>query len=216
MTGSIVLERLECVIPVVESPEVWSSWTEQSVLPGYTVGGLVAHLLTATERTAVVLEAPEPSAADIRVVGLADFYGPNRVDDPTQLGTGLHAFLLRDGARRANEGPGAMASAFRALPARLRPLLDAVVPTRLVPVVQVPGGATSLDEYLVTRLIELVVHTDDLTTSVDIPPLDLPPAALRVVLGAFVDLAVARVGGLEVIRAFTRRERAAPDVLRVL
>ena len=103
-----------------------------------------------------------------------------------------------------------------ALGGRLRPLVDAAAPDRLVPVVQVRGGAARLDDYLVTRVVELVVHTDDVACSVGSPVPDIPADALSVVTSAFVELAVARSGSRAVLRSFARRERAHADTLRVL
>lgn len=207
---------LDAAADAVARPEVAAAWTGPSALDGLSVGGVVAHLLAATERTALVLEADPPAPADTRVVGLAEFYGPNRIDDRSELDDGLPA-LLRSGAEaRAADGATAVVGALAALAPRLRPLVDAAPPDRLVPVVQVRGGAARLDDYLVTRVVELVVHTDDVACSVGLDLPDLPPDVLATVTSAFVDLAAARSGGRAVVRAFARSERAGADVLRVL
>ena len=207
---------LDAAVAAVSRPEVATRWDEPSALDGLTVGGLVAHLLIATERAAAVLEAPAPDPSVVRVVGLAEFYGPNRIAAADDLGTGLPA-LLRDGASaRAAAGPAAAVAEVAALPARLRPLLASAEEDRLVPVVQVRDGAARLDDYLTSRVVELVVHTDDLACSLGLELPEVDPGALAVVTRAFVDLAVARSGGRAVVRAFARRERADADVLRVL
>jgi hypothetical protein len=46
--------------------------------------------------------------------------------------------------------------------------------------------------------------------------IDIPEEAAAVALAAFVELARARSGDNAVLRAFARRERADPEVLRVL
>ena len=207
---------LDAAVEAVRSPEVAEAWEDDSALEGLTVGGLVAHLLVATERAALVLESDPPAADDVRVVGLREFYGPNRIDDPAQLADGIPAALRQGASSRAEQGPEAVVTEFLELPARLRPLVDAAPDDRLVPVIQVRGGAARLDDYLVTRIIELVVHTDDLACSAGLLVPDVPADVLAIVTDAFVDLAVGRSGARAVVRAFARRERADDDVLRVL
>ena len=197
-------------------PEVAAGWSAPSALEGLTVGAVVAHLVLATERTATVLEAEPPSGDEVRAVGLADFYGPNRIDDRASLEDGLPAFVRDSAAAKSEAGPEAVVAELAALGPRLRPLLESAPADRIVPVVQVRGGAASLDDYLVTRVIELVVHTDDLACSVGLELPDPPAEVLAVAGAAFVELAAARAGGRAVVRAFTRGERADPEVLRVL
>ena len=197
-------------------PEVAAAWDAPSALEGLTVGGLVAHLLIATERTAVVLEDDAPSPDGVRVVGLAEFYGPNRVAEPSELDEGLPALLRQGAAAKAAEGATTVVASLACLAARLRPLVEAAADDRLVPVVQVRGGGAPLDDYLVTRIIELVVHTDDLACSVGLTLPEIPADVQAIVTAAFVELAVARSGSRAVLRAFARRERADADVLRVL
>jgi hypothetical protein len=97
----------------------------------------------------------------------------------------------------------------------LQDLLSTADPARLVSVVNVRGGATPLETYLRTRVVELVVHGDDLSASVGLA-YEVPAAAAEVTLGVCLELARARSGDLAVVRAFTRRERADPGTLRVL
>ena len=207
---------LDAAVDVVRLPEVTAAWDGDSALEGLTVGALVAHLLVATERLALVLEADPPAPEEVRVVGLREFYGPNRIDEPSQLAEGVPAALRQGASSRAETGADVVVAEVVALPARLRPLVDAAPDDRLVPVIQVRGGAARLDDYVLTRVIELVVHTDDLACSVGQLVPDVPPDVLTLVTSAFVDLAVGRSGSRAVVRAFARRERADPDVLRVL
>lgn len=207
---------LDAAIDVARLPEVTEGWDDPSALDGLTVGALVAHLLVATERLALVLEADPPSVDEVRVVGPREFYGPNRIDEPAQLAEGVPAALRQGASSRADSGADVVVSDLVALPARLRPLVDGAPDDRLVPVIQVRGGAARLDDYLVTRVIELVVHTDDIACSTGQLLPDVAPEVLSIVTSAFLDLAVGRSGTRAVVRAFARRERADGDVLRVL
>jgi hypothetical protein len=197
---------------VVGSPEVAAAWDARSALEGYRVGELAAHTLLATARLEAVLAEAPP--AEPTVVDLAGFFGPNRVDD-AGIDAGLHPLIRAAAADAAERGPEAVAVELGAVLDRLRAVLPPADPTRLVSVVNVRHGATPLGTYLRTRVVELVVHGDDLAASVGLA-YEVPSAAADVTLEACLELARARSGDGAVIRGFTRRERAEPDVLRVL
>jgi hypothetical protein len=124
--------------------------------------------------------------------------------------------VREDAERRAAYGAEAVAQRFRDLVTRLLRRLPDESPERLVPVWTIPDGVTRLRTYVATRVVELVVHSDDLAASVDAPPLEVPRGAATTVIEVFTELARARSGDLGVIRAFARAERAVPDALRVL
>jgi uncharacterized protein (TIGR03083 family) len=203
----------EATVAVVGSPEVAAAWSAPSALAEYQVGELAAHTLVATARLELVLREDEPRGAT--VVDLPAFYGTNRVDDPSVTGAGYHPLIRAVAAESAGRGPAAVADELRGTLGRVRPLVAGADPGRLVSVLNVRNGATSLEEYLRTRVVELVVHGDDLAASVGLP-YEVPPVAADVVLDACLELARARSGDLPVLRAFVRRERADPEVLRVL
>ncbi len=203
----------EATASLVASPEVAAAWERPSALTGYATGELAAHVLLATARLRDVLRDDEPTGAT--AVGLAAFYGPNRLDDPTDPDAGLHPLIRRAAADAAGRGPGAVAAALGEVVAELTARLPGEEPGRLVPVLNVHHGATALEAYLRTRVVELVVHGDDIAASVGLA-YAVPPPAADVALGVCLELARARAGDLDVVRAFARAERADRDVLRVL
>jgi hypothetical protein len=73
-----------------------------------------------------------------------------------------------------------------------------------------------LDDFLVTRTMEVVVHSDDLTASVSLPTPTFPAATNDPVITLIVETRRRRHGDAAVIRAFTRRERDTGDTLRVI
>ena len=198
---------------VLASPEVAAAWSEPSALAGYRVGELAGHTLLATARLEAVLGEEPP--AGCTVVDLPGFFGTNRVDDPSATDAGHHPIVRAMAAEAGERGPEAVAAELRGVLHRLPPALAGQDPGRLVSVLNVRNGATSLEEYLRTRVLELVVHGDDLAVSVDLP-FEPPPAAADVALGVCLELARARAGDLAALRAFVRRERAGADTLRVL
>jgi hypothetical protein len=71
-----------------------------------------------------------------------------------------------------------------------------------------------LDEYLVTRLVELVVHSDDLATSAGLETPEFDAMTMACVVGCLLAMVRARHGDIAVVRGFARRERDAIEALR--
>jgi uncharacterized protein (TIGR03083 family) len=204
----------ELALGVVGSEQVAERWEDDSALDGFSVGALAAHLYTAIRRLESALAQPEPTAPRV-VARIADFYGPNRIDEIGQLDDAFHVAIRAEGAERAGRGADTVAEKLEALIGRLQADLAGQTMTRLVPVLRIESGATLLSDYLRTRVVELLVHADDLAASVGID-LEPPPDAVSSAFTVFLELARARSGDVSVLRAFTRRERADPETLRVL
>jgi uncharacterized protein (TIGR03083 family) len=69
------------------------------------------------------------------------------------------------------------------------------------------AGGITLEDYLPTRIVELVVHGIDLADALGVEP-DVPAAAMRVTLETLAELAVCRPGTLDpvdVVKAMTGR-----------
>jgi hypothetical protein len=195
-------------------PEVVGAWAEPSVVADYTIGGIAAHAVHSVLWLEQLLRDSEP--AGFRQVSIAEFFGTNRVEgsvdsDPfsASLRAAAEAFALT--------GAPVVIAACTASRDELVGLLTAAAANRAVPVVRVAGGQVCLQDYLRTRVLEVVVHADDVASSV--PGLlvaDPPPAAIEVSLGVCLEMAQARAGGVGALRAFTRAERAESDALRIL
>jgi hypothetical protein len=209
------LSAVDWLIDLLGSTQVASAWHEPSSLANYTVGGVAAHAVQAgVVRLEQSLELAEPTSH--RVVKVEEYYGPARLVNP---GDDNELFVsLRAAAEAfATEGqPGIVAScvASREHVARLLPMSRA---DRGIPSIRLPDGQVPLEDYLRTRVLELIVHGDDVVTSVTgWRPSDPPPDAVTACLGVCLDLARARVGDVATVRAFTRSERATPGALRIL
>jgi hypothetical protein len=117
-------------------------------------------------------------------------------------------------AEAAPDRPEELPAIWAETASRIRARLAAEPPGRLV---QVYGDLVlTLDEYLVTRLIELVVHADDLAVSLGVGPPPLPVGATGRAVTTLVEVARRRHGDTAVLRALTRRERDDVAALRVL
>jgi uncharacterized protein (TIGR03083 family) len=133
---------------------------EQLALPtrlgDWTVRELVAHLGTVLQAVARLVDLPEPAKRDGT---LLDWPSAIAADAPDIAGR------ARELAER-NPDPDAYLAAAEE---RFTADLAAHPGGRLL---ATGAGALSLDDYLVTRTVELVVHTDDLNDAV--PGLDVP------------------------------------------
>ncbi|MEW2620132.1 sterol carrier family protein [Streptomyces sp. NPDC048106] len=125
-------------------------------LGGWTVRELVVHIGTAVTAVRRALAQPAPGKADAVLL-----------DWP--FATAAHSAAIDAVARDlAAEHPD-LDAYLADIDASLRALLAEHPGTRLL---RIGAGALALDDYLVTRAVELVVHTDDLNAAV--PGLGVP------------------------------------------
>ena len=81
-------------------------------------------------------------------------------------------------------------------------------------VIRSQAGAIRLEDYLATRVVELLVHTLDIATAAGLS-MEPPPLAMGMVLNVLSDLAVVKGTAPEVALALTGR-RPLPDGFSVL
>jgi len=204
MSNDIVQAYCDAIgsaLDLLSAPEVELMWEKPSVLEGMTVGELAAHLAQTITRVPETLALP-PTAL---VMGGAERFlhtGWATTDASSEANT-----AIRDRARgQAAVGAQAVVQSVRAGATTLADLLPAQSEDRLV--VMSDGVSLDLDDYITTRLLELVVHCDDLAQSVGLPTPDLPAAAIHAVIELLVKASIARHGWTAVLRALSRQERA--------
>lgn len=170
-----------------EDDGLWSLPQSPSTLPGFTVAELIAHVGRAMD----ALAAAEPAEPGTIPLTLAEYVGtyPERATEIARL-TREIAATIADSPLVAVD---AMAAAAFDRLAELGPE-DLVVQARRAPI--------TLSDMVVSRLIELVVHGDDLARSVSPRtgegPIDRD--ALQLVAEALLDIVVVRGGwSLEII-----------------
>jgi hypothetical protein len=193
---------------LVAAPAVGRRWAAPSVLPELSVGGLAAHLARATLLVESYLDGEKPAGAPIP----AATYFPRAV--PTAERDAAVNVQVRQRAEAAGQqGHAALVARLdEALP-RLRARVPAEPPDRTIAVLD--GLPIRLDDYLVTRLVEMAVHVDDLALSAGLETPALPPEALSLAIEHMVAVARERHGDLAVVRALARRERDVLQALRV-
>jgi Mycothiol maleylpyruvate isomerase N-terminal domain len=188
-------------------PVVGAAWTEPSALAGFTVGGLASHLAAQVLFVSQALTSPEPTGD---VVSLLGHY--ERVQwIGAELDADVNVAIRSSGERSASEGAAAVLSHLDEAIAVLREALPSEPLERLV---APPAGPWTLriDDFIITRMMEIAVHSDDLACSVAVPTPALPPDVLDPVFALLTNLAVRRHGPTAVLRALSRAERAPATV----
>jgi hypothetical protein len=114
----------------------------------------------------------------------------------------------------ATGGPVAVADAARATYERLSERLPGEDPERRL---KVAGDLVmTLADYLRTRVVELVVHGDDLAASVGLDFGPISSDAASTAIDVLIEVARVRHGDMPVLRALTRHERDTVQALRVM
>lgn len=184
--------------------EVAARWEEPSSLARMSVGALACHLSGQIEFVAQALTWPDAAEP---MTSLVDYYSARA----TWVGTGLDSptnLRIQEGeAKAATAGAEAMrVGTVRTLAALRADLLGAAARPIRMPVWQ--GFSLSLDDFVITRMLELVVHIDDLAVSLDVSTPALPAAAVDEVVVLLARVAVRRHGQVDVLRGLARAERA--------
>jgi Mycothiol maleylpyruvate isomerase N-terminal domain len=188
---------------LLREPAVAAAWKEASALPEFTVGGLAGHLAYQVLALPPIVVGPVPREP---VIPLLEHYAraewvDSRVDDE------VNVRIRAGGDGLAAGGPQALADDVDAAVGELARSL-ASAPDRTVRISLWGPWSLRLDDMLVTRMMELAVHGDDLAVSVGLPAPALPPSATETVVDLLARLAVRRHGPTAVIRALSRAERA--------
>jgi hypothetical protein len=198
----LYLSGVRTIREAIADPAVVEAWEQPSVLEEQTVGSLAGHLTrTGTWIMDEILGAGEPDRpADF--IEVASFYVTllPTTDDP------IHEGIRQRGAALAAQGPAALAESIDERMPGVEARLRTLSADRLLTVTG--GNVMALDLYLVTRVVEQVVHLDDLARSVEHEPWPLPQAAYRTVAAVAIEVAMLRHEPQVVVRSLYRRGHA--------
>lgn len=199
-----VLVATERVAELVGRREVAEAWDRESSCAGMTVGGLTRHLVGQPASTVDLLGGDPSTGADGETLTLLEHYArtPWVRED---LGGEMNRAIRETSDRQAAEGPAHVLSLLAQARSALPRLLDAAPPQTYVPW---QGWALETDDFLVVRLMEMVVHSDDLAASVEIRTPDFGEDVLDPVLRLLTAIAVRRHGQDALVRTLTRPQRA--------
>jgi Mycothiol maleylpyruvate isomerase N-terminal domain len=196
---------------LVLHPQVAARWGDESACAGMTVGGLANHLAGQAGNAVRLFGAPPRDAVPIAVL--------EHYRRAAWVHTGLDAEAnvgIRTSADdEASGGPEALAARvaadLAALPAVLAQVRDG---TRDPDTVLIPwqGWSLSSSDFLLTRTMELLVHSDDLAASIGVDTPRFPDAAARAVLALLASVAAERHGQAALVRALSRPQRSTGPV----
>ncbi|WP_377273272.1 maleylpyruvate isomerase N-terminal domain-containing protein [Peterkaempfera sp. SMS 1(5)a] len=188
---------------LLENPEVDAAWERPSALSEMTVGGLSGHLAYQIFSVDSALDEPDSPLAPIPL--LEHYARAAWIDAP--LDGEVNAGIRANGEGIAADGASSLAARARTALAGQKAALAGRSGDQAVFMPQT-GWALSLDDFLVTRMLELSVHMDDLCVSVGITGQALPDAVFDPVLVLLTRLAARRHGQAAMLRALARVERA--------
>jgi hypothetical protein len=194
----LFLANAQIVRSAIGEDVVARAWDEPSILEDQRVGGIAGHLarggvwVVDDYLNAEIPDAPRSRSAAAYFAQSAEFLNAND-----------HRLIRERGAQVAAQGH---ADVCAALDARLAVLTSRLLDEPVDRIVGVAGGVTvmTLDSYLETRIVEQVVHLDDLARSVHREPWTVPDAALSLALHVGIDVARLRHGGTETLRMLYR------------
>lgn len=208
MNGEDFLAAARVCARLLRNPAVAGAWDEPSALPEFGVAGLAGHLAYQVLALPRILDAPVPSEPTI---GLLEHYA--RVE---WIGAGpeadINVRIRSGGAEVAADGPKALAGSVDAAITALAATLPGVPADRPVRIPLWGPWSLTIDDLLVTRMMELAVHADDLAVSVGVPTPRFEASTVDTVLRLLTRLAARRHGPTAVMRSLSRAERAAESI----
>jgi hypothetical protein len=181
--------------------EVAARWEEQSLLPRMTVGMLACHLGRQVVRAHEILPvqgSDEPLAETTDHYRRAAWVTSDDLEDPANDRTSDET--------EANLGVEVMLCRCADALLEVDRLLSAGTASDVV-AIPWQGWALRREDFLLTRMVEIVTHTDDLARSVGVPTPTFPDEVYLPVLNLLARLAAERHGQAAMTSALTRRER---------
>lgn len=182
----------------VGDPRVAQAWNEPSILEFQTVGSLASHLARGgVWAVAEYLDAEPPSPDTANAIETAAEYFASIDLSPED-----HAAVRQRGATIAQDGPEVVNDRLAEGVEGLRRRLADEPEDRRVTVYG--GMVMPLDDYLWTRIVEQVVHLDDLARSLQIDPWPNAADAAALVVSCGAEIGRRRFGDARMIRALFR------------
>jgi len=204
---SAFLEASRGIRPLIESPELARRWNDESVLAGFSVRGLAGHLVRAVQGAVAYLAQDVPEGAE--PVPAPDYYAKVL----WSLGDAGNKEVIVRGEENASAGPTELVATYDQAVIDLEHVLITEPSDRLVRVFM--DVVLRYDDYLPSRMCELLIHTDDLAVTLGLEPPAPPQAASDVAIEHLVEVARRVHGDRAVLIALSRRERDTVNALRV-
>ncbi len=207
MIRDAYVDTAQVAAALLRCPELAARWAEPSALADFSVAGLARHLANQVTSVPHYLGGA-PGEADA-AIPLLHHYTRNEWVTSGADGADNVSIRRRSEQAIADVTPGALADEVDASIERLRRGLPGEQVGR---VVDLGDWGLTIEDFLVTRIMELVVHSDDLAVSLDVPTPVVPESAYRLTTDLLSRVAAWRHGPLAVVRALSRAERAPATV----
>jgi hypothetical protein len=192
---------------LVGAPEITKHWADESACVGMSVGGLACHLASQVTNTVRLVGAGPFDQAPIPLLEhyVRAAWVHSDLDDEVNVG-------IREGSdEEAAAGPDALSGLLAEQLALLPEVLAAADPEAAV-LIPWQGWSLTVGDWLVTREMEIVVHSDDLAASVGLPTPEFPETVVTPVLALLTAVAARRHGQAALVRALSRPQRAPTSV----
>ncbi|MET8277773.1 maleylpyruvate isomerase N-terminal domain-containing protein [Micromonospora sp. NPDC005174] len=189
-------------LDLIRHPEVSAQWSQPSALPHLSVGALACHLGRQAVRAAELL----PTTTDLPTLESADSHY-ERAAWVTEGTPDEDAVAKGPDEADALRGPADLHARSGKALAQVSDLLPRGGALDVVPIPW-QGWSLRRADFLLTRQLEIVVHSDDLAVSVGVPTPVFPAEVFDPVRDLLVRLAVRRHGQSALIGALSRSERA--------
>ncbi|GAA2787075.1 maleylpyruvate isomerase N-terminal domain-containing protein [Saccharopolyspora taberi] len=199
------LEAAQSAVALLRDPAVAAAWDRPSALAEFSVHGLAGHLGSQVLYVSGLLETEAPDAAPLSVL---EFYARAEAFHGG-VDAEINVRIRQGGEAAAADGANALADEVQQAVVRQRAALSAEPDDRVISFTQRP---LLLNDFLLTRMMEVVVHSDDLALSAGIGTPVFPPQVFEPVAGLLSRLAVVRHGQTAVLRALSRSERAPATI----
>ncbi|GAB2850120.1 maleylpyruvate isomerase N-terminal domain-containing protein [Lentzea nigeriaca] len=201
------LTTARIALDLLRHQKVTENWEKPSALPEFGVSGLAGHIGYQALPVPSMISAP---LGDEPVVGLMEHYARANWTEQ-DVDSEFHSRIRAGGEKIAEEGQDALCDRFEQTLdelAKTLPDLD----DRPVRMPHWGPWAVSLDDYLVTRLMEFVVHSDDLAVSVGVDTPEFPRHVNETVIDLLTRMSLNRHKAVDLVRALSRKERAPQDI----
>ncbi|MFV1989788.1 MAG: maleylpyruvate isomerase N-terminal domain-containing protein [Acidimicrobiales bacterium] len=196
---TLFLEVAEVVDKAVSDQRVASAWANDSVLEHQTVGSVASHMARGAVWVVGDYLDQKPAGPKVDIDSAAQYFA--QLSD--QFNDEDHAPIRARSAEIAELGAEAVA---KQLSARLDDLKGRLLTEPADRTLAVYAGLVMrLDDYLGTRIVEQVIHLDDIALSVGAEPWDLPTGASEFVLQCGIDIGRRRFGDLTMRRGLFRK-----------
>lgn len=197
-----LLRTTDALVGLVSASMVASAWNEESALPGMTIGGLTRHLISQPE-SAIEFLGIQPVPAHAPILSLAECY--ERTDWFGAPVAAVENTSIRDDFNAM--AAGGQEHSLAILEQARTDLTGALAGAGSTTYVPWQDCALTTDDFLVTRLMEIVVHADDLAASIGSPTPAFDDDVLHPALALLALLSSRRHGQDASLRALAREER---------